>query len=90
MRAPRFVVYFACCAIGCSRSSTELPAKAMPAQQASVPQAPPITPKKVATREVINTAQVDESADSFDLEKLNPVKMNRNVTTGGSFNPFAK
>jgi hypothetical protein len=93
MRAPRLAVAITCCAlyVGCSRPPVEHPASASvtPPAAASAPSAAK-SPKRVATSEISSGMQIDSASSSFDVNSLNPVKMDRNAASGSGFNPFAQ
>ena len=87
-----------CCAfaVGCGGSSVERPAAERPATASiAPPAAAPATdtlksPKRVVASAIATSMEIGSTDGAFDVESLNPVKMDRSATTGGKFNPFAK
>jgi hypothetical protein len=93
MRIHRFAVVVICCALasGCGGSAVERPATASLAPPAVEPSRDVVkTTKRVATSTLSTSAEVGSTAGAFDVESLNPVKMDPNAASGGKFNPFAK
>ena len=104
MRIHRLALVVTCCVfpVGCSSQSVAPPASASMATQAAVPspaaepaasaatKSPAKSPKRVATSEIRSTIPVSPPSDSFDVNSLNPVKMDPNAAAGAGFNPFAK
>ena len=82
-----------CCAfaIGCGGSSVERPATASIAPPAAAPATDTLkSPKRVVASAIATSMEIGSTDGAFDVESLNPVKMDRSATTGGKFNPFAK
>ena len=93
MRAYRVVAVVSCCAltIGCGGSSVERPAAASVAPPVVAPsRAAAKPPKRVAASTISTSMEIGSTDGSFDVESLNPVKMDRNAASGSGFNPFAK
>jgi hypothetical protein len=93
MRVHRFVIVVICCAlaIGCGGSSVERPATASVAPPVVAPsRAAAKPPKRVATSAISASVEIGSTDGSFDVDSLNPVKMDRNAASGSGFNPFAK
>ena len=93
MRTHRLALSVTCCAltVGCSDRSVERPASTAVAPPAAVPSSAAVrTPKRVATSETSSSLQVNPTSGSFDVNSINPVKMDRNAASGSGFNPFAK
>ena len=96
MRIHRFAVVVICCALasGCGGSAVERPATASLAPPAVEPSRDVVkTTKRVATSTLSTSAEVGYTCTpivAFDVESLNPVKMDPNAASGGKFNPFAK
>lgn len=93
MRVHRLAAIVTCCAlaIGCGGSSAERPASASVVPPAGAPSRDAAKPpKRVASSTVTTNMQVDSTDGAFDVDSLNPVKMDRNAASGSGFNPFAK